>query len=287
MRGDWILTYPGVVLPFGSIASGYGFDAAPDVGVQSVVADDFSPSGDDGRLFGVDTLDTDVVTFAIDIMAPSELEARTLHDRIRGAWRGDAIRKDPGAVAMLVSEAGRSTFGRPRRFSANTDLIHAGVVRVTADFAPATDLWFGDVESVSVGLVPLPEGGLVAPLAAPLLTTESSDRSQVVTVTGERPTWPTVTIYGPITNPVVELGPVRWELRTSLAYDQTLTVDASPWARTILRDGAGVPGVLTPQSTRLAKALLPPGEHEFVLRGASSTGTARAVASWRPAFHTP
>src|SRR5690606_25362200 len=105
---------------------------------------------------------------------------------------------------------------------------------------------------------------------------------------GELPAWLSVSSEGARTNPVIEVGDfLRWEFRTTLAYDQTLTVDASPWARTILRDGAAIPGTLTPQSTRLAKAVIPPGSHEFVLRGTSSTGAARAVASWRPAFHTP
>jgi len=287
MRGDWLLTYPGVTFPFGSVTSGYGFYVAPELGVQSVIAEDVKPMSSDGRLFGVDTLDTDAVTFVADIVAPDESAARVLHEQIRGVWRADSIRSAPGAVASLRSEAGRTTYGRPRRFSADTNAIHAGFVRITADFATATDLWFGDIETKTVGLVPLPGGGLIAPLASPLATTESSDRSQVITVPGERATPLSVTIFGPITNPVVEIvGVLRWELRTTLAYDQSITIDAAPWARTIVRDGVPAPGLLTAASTRLANADVPPGSHEFVLRGTSS-GAPRAVASWRPAFHTP
>lgn len=288
MRADWLMSYPGVEFPFGSIPSGYGFEIAPDVGVQSVVADDIESAGIDGRTFGVDALSADSVTFEIDIMEGSESAARELLEEIRGVWRADAIRVEAGAVASLYADSGRVTFGRPRRFAANTDNIHAGIVRITADFAVGTDLWFGDEQSATVGFVPAPGGGLIAPLSAPLATTESSDRSQVIDVGGRVPTWLSVTIEGPITNPVIEVGDfLRWEFRTTLAYDQTLTVDGSPWVRTILRDGAAIPGTLTPQSTRLAKSIIPPGSHEFVLRGTSQTGAARAVASWRPAFHTP
>jgi hypothetical protein len=288
MSGDWKLTYPGNTLTFGSHESRMGFASAPEIGLPDSLTEDMSAPGGDGRLFGVDYFGGQMVTFEVDIFTPGDREAaKVLLAQMRHVWRADAIRSDAGAVATLTSDRGRVTFGRPRRFVPGEDGDRSGLIRVTADFATVSDLWFGELEQVEVGLVPVPSGGLVAPLAAPLSTTESSDRSQAVTVGGELPTWPAVMVFGPITNPVVEIGPVRWEFRITLAYDQSLTVDAAPWARTILRDGAGVPGVLTPKSTRLANATVSPGVHEFVLRGSSSTGTARAVASWRPAFHTP
>lgn len=289
VEGDWSLAYPGASLTFGSHESEFGFSAAPEIGLPDSFLDDVETPNDDGRMFGVDHIGGQTVTFEVDIFVPGDrAAAKVLLEQARRVWRADSIRTTPGAVATLTSDVGRVTFGRPRRFVSNDGDDRSGVLRVTADFATVTDLWFGGVESATVGLVPVPSGGLIAPLSAPLATTESSDRSQVIDVGGELPTWLSVTIEGPITNPVVEVGDfLRWEFRTSLAYDQTLTVDASPWARTILRDGAAIPGTLTPQSTRLAKSVIPPGSHEFVLRGTSSTGAARAVASWRPAFHTP
>lgn len=287
MYGDWSLTYPGVELRFGTRASGMGLGAAPAVGLPEEFLDDTAFPDGDGVIFGRDLIAGQTVTFDIDVIAREDRDAvRTMLQRMRHAWRADSIRKIPGAVAMLRADTGRVAFGRPRRFVSDDQHDRYGYSKVTADFAMSTDLWFGDVQSASVSLVPAPSGGLIAPLASPLSTTESSDRSQAITVDGELPTWPTVTIFGPITNPVVEIGPVRWELRATLAYDQSVTIDASPWARTILRDGAGIPGALTPQSTRLVNATIPPGLHEFVLRGTSQTGTARAAVSWRPAFPT-
>lgn len=285
--GNWTLQYDGVRQEFGEYRSELTFSEAPQVDIADVINGDIQVADQDGLLMGVDVQAGTTVTFALHAVGDTRDEALSLTERLRAVWRADSVRRTAGAFAQLVSDRGRSTFGRPRRFSADKAIEYDGVIHVLADFQAVTDLWFGDVESVEVGLVPLPSGGLVAPLAAPLSTTESSDRSQAVTVGGELPTWPSVTIFGPITNPVVEIGPVRWEFRTTLAYDQSLTVDAAPWARTILRDGAGIPGTLTPASTRLANATVPPGIHEFVLRGASSLGTARAVASWRSAFYTP
>lgn len=288
MNANWTLSYPGTELVFGAAESHLEFASAPSIGLSDEFLDDSLIAGSDGRLFGVDRIGGSTVTFEVNLHATLDhATVRELLGKMRRAWRADAIRADPSATAVLRSEFGRVTFGRPRRFVSNDGDDRHGLIRVTADFTTATDLWFGALESAQVDLVPAPAGGLLAPLASPLSTTESSDRSQAVTVGGELPTWPSVTVFGPITNPVVELGPVRWEFRTTLAYDQSLTVDAAPWTRTILRDGAGIPGALTPASTRLANATVPPGIHEFVLRGTSQTGAARAVASWRPAFHTP
>ena len=285
--GEWTLDYPGTSFSFGSRASGFGFRTAPDLGTRNVTAEDFTVPGGDGRVFGQDTIDPDVISFQLLVNENTPAEARALRERALNAWRGDVTRRQPGAVAMLTSDTGRATFGRPRRISPVSDLLYAGIVDLIADFQPVTDLWFGPEESARVGLVPAPGGGLVAPLAAPLATTESSDRSQGLLVGGELDAWPVAKITGPITNPVVDvLGAFRWEFRLSLAYDEQLVIDTRPWVRSILRNGASAAGSLTPSSTRLAASVLPAGAHEFTLRGVT-TGTPSLQLAWRSAFTTP
>jgi hypothetical protein len=285
---SWRLTYPGTELAFGALGSGYVFPTAPELGAPELSTDDTGRPRGDGVTFGADSRSGTTITFAIDVDGENEAEARQLLGPLAAAWRGDAVRSTPGATAQLTAHTGRSTFGRPRRFVANLEGLPAGLVVVTADFATADDLWYGDEESGSVQLVPAPSGGLLAPLAAPLSTTQTSDRSTVIRVDGELPTWPVFEVAGPITNPVVEIvGQLRMEFRLTLAYDQRLVIDTSPWARSILRNGASVAGTLSPSSSRLSRAALPPGEHEIVLRGSSSLGTASLAARWRPAFHTP
>lgn len=285
---DWTLEYPGESLSFGSRSSGLTFTAAPDLGSSDIDTDDVDHPTADGQLFGADRLGGGSISFELFAHAADESVARSHLARIRRAWRGDAIRSTPGAVATLQAPSGRLTYGRPRRLASEDSALPQGVADITADFTTATDLWYGPEEVDSIDLTPAPGGGLIAPLAAPLATTESSDRSRSITVTGEMPAWPVIEIEGPITNPVVEIGNVlRLEFRIVLAYDHVLVVDTRPFARTILRNGASVAGSLTPTSTRLSMAAVPPGSYEFVLRGSSSTGTARATVRHRPTFLTP
>ena len=288
MPNDWRLSYPGVDLALGSIASRYIFTAAPAIGASEILTDDAIRPRADGVAFGVDFLGGRTIALEIDVLGDDEADARARLATLRGAWRADAVRTSAGAVATLAAASGRVAYGRPRRFASGDTFLPEGLGQVSADFACSDDLWYSGEEVASVALVPDPGGGLVFPLASPLATTATSDRSRVFSVSGDLPTWPVFEIEGPITNPVVEVvGVLRMEFRTTLAFDQTLVVDTRPWARSILRNGASVAGVLSRTSTRLSQATIPAGSHEFVLRGASESGTAAARVRWRPAYHTP
>ncbi|WGH20308.1 minor tail protein [Arthrobacter phage MaGuCo] len=285
----WRLTYPGEDLLFGSIGSGYVFTAAPDLGAREVDTEDERRPRTDGMSFGQDFLGGRTITFELDVDGADEADGRAKLARLSRAWRADVVRSAPGATATLEAGSGRVAFGRPRRFAANDDLAPQGLSTIVADFAVADDTWYGGTEQgVTVALVPEPQGGLLAPLAAPLSTSISSDRSQGVTVGGELPTWPVIEIQGPITDPTVELvGALKMTFKITLAYDQKLVVDTRPWARSILRNGASVAGSITRTSTRLAHAALDPGAYEFVLRGTANNGNPSATIRWREAFIHP
>lgn len=288
MPNDWLLSYPGAALPFGSVASGYVFTKAPDLGAPDVETDDASRPRADGVMFGVDYFGGRTIGFDISVAGANEADARARLAVLTKAWRADAVRRTPGAVTTLTADTGRVTFGRPRRFASVDTFLPEGLTEVVADFACADPLWYGQENLSTVALTPPPGGGLIAPLAEPLATTSTSDRSTALVVGGEVPTWPVFEIAGPITNPVVEIvGLFKMEFRTTLAYDETLVVDTRPWARTILRNGASVAGSLTRTSARLSQAAIPPGAYEMVLRGASEPGTANVRAIWRDAYLTP
>lgn len=281
---DWELSYDGVSLSFGTLESGYLFPRKPTVGVRSFVDGDMTVPDGDGVMFGVDELEGQTVTVEVNVIrTDDEAAARSLLSAFSRAWRGDSIRRDPGAVAVLRSESGRVAFGRPRRFDFDDALIHRGYVNIEADFAASSDLWFGDEESSSVTLVPPPGGGVVAPVVAPVTTSLSSDRSSSFTVGGVVDTWPVFEVFGPVSRPAVEVvGLFRLEYGGSLAYDEVLTIDTNPHARTVTVNGAGV--ALSPSSARLASCSVPPGVHVLSLFGTSVSGTASASVMWRNAF---
>lgn len=289
MPNDWHLSYDGVDVAFGSVASGYVFNKAPEIGAADFVVDDANRPRADGLAFGTDYLGGRTVGFDLTVNGTSEDDARSRLATLAKAWRADSVRGTPGAVAMLTSGSGRVTFGRPRRFASNDDLLPSGMTQILADFACSEAVWYGSEQSETVALVPDTGGGLITPLASPLATTATSDRSRSFSVGGHLPTWPVFEIQGPITNPVVEIvGLVSMEFRTSLTFDQTLVVDTRPWARSVLRnDGASKAGTASRGSTRLSQSAIPAGQYEFVLRGTSDSGTASATLRWRNAYINP
>ncbi len=291
MLGDWTLDVGGDRLTFGTRASGLPLVKPPVVDVaESRRQSRAALPSDDGVLFGVDHLDGTTITFEMRIKRSTADEAHVAGETLRRAWRGDRVRTVPGAVAELHAPTGRVTFGRPNRFAIDDRELHAHHRVPLVTFETVDDLFYGAEETVSVGLVPPPSGGLRAPLRAPLRTTQVGERSTGFRVGGSIPTrhWRAVVSGGDILSPVIEVpGCFRLELLgLSLAYDQVLVIDARPWVRTVLRDGGSVAGKRSRRSTPLRDAALTPGLHELVLRGQSTSGTARADLAWRPAFPT-
>ena len=132
-------------------------------------------------------------------------------------------------------------------------------------------------------------GGMSEPLSEPLSTIGGGARSGVIDVVGGTAPAPFIaTIHGPMTNPWIAGPGWRFDFLTTLAYDQTLTVDTRPWAKTVLRnDGASLAGTLTRASTALSDArLLPGGGAWLTFGGIDGTGTATCSVSWRPTYRS-
>ncbi|MFG3715806.1 hypothetical protein [Micromonospora sp. NPDC047730] len=291
--GEYELRFPGTSVTWGPADLPIVNMSAPDLGDAEVRDDDEDRPREDGRAFGQDFRGGRSITFELGVFGDDEAEARATLAGLAQAWRGDAVRRTPGAVAELrMRHAGREriVYGRPRRFASNETEIGEGVALVVADFAATDDLFYGPAEHTrDVGLVPPLGGGLTGTLAAPLTTTATSDRSAGVTVGGALAAWPVLTIRGPVTNPVVEVvGLWRLELRTTLAHDSTVTIDPRPWARSVLLNGGGsLAGALTRTSPRLAAMAIPPGAYEVAFRGTDATGTSSVRFAWRETFPTP
>lgn len=292
-NGEWRLVYDGTDLLFGTPATPVFNSTTPSFSSVEVRNSDTDNPRSDGRAFGVDYRGGLSVTFDLTVRSSSEDAVRSEAAGLATAWRADAVRRTPGAVAELhACYAGkeRVLYGRPRRFAPDyADAAINHLIGVDADFECVDDVFYdAEEKGVTIQLVPPSGGGLLAPLAAPLSTTATSDRSTVFTVGGVLPAWPVVEIEGPITNPVVEIvGLYAFEFATSLAYDESVVIDARPWRRSVLRsDGASLAGKFTRSTPRLPDAGLPPGSYELSLRGQDATGTATARLRWRDAYPT-
>lgn len=289
--GQWRLVYPGIDLVFGD-GRPYLITAPPELGVADPAVQDQAYPGGDGTMFGRDYRPGQTIAFELGVNCYDETEGMDAHAVLERAWRGDALRTTPGAVAELhVRRGGRERvcYGRPRRFASVLAQVPAlGYSGATCDFACSDDLFYDAAGSqVTVSLVPPPAGGLVAPLAAPLSTVPVVNRPGLVTTGGLVATWPVITIRGPVTSPAVQLtGLWTLALDVTLAYDQDVTIDTRPWVRTVLRtDGATLAGKLTKASAPLSEARIPPQTStEVVYRGVDITGTSSATVAWQDAY---
>lgn len=288
MSRDWQIDCgPDGVISFGSQWSSYPFAIAPELGDSDRETQDSTLPGVDGTLFGVDTFAGQTIAFGLTAVGETDEEARQLYAALKRAWRADSIRSTPGAMAKLTHPSGRSTFGRPRRFTPAFFPDAAGAVGATLDFATSDDLWYDDPDYIRVPLAVSQSGGLVEPLVEPLVAYGSTSAANTFTIKGEMPTWPVITIEGPIVNPTVEVtGRFRFTANTSLRYDETLVIDTRPGTGTVLRNGIQI-AALTRSSTLLTEAALPPGNYTLLLSGSSSSGAPTARADWLAAYPTP
>lgn len=285
---DWQFDLNGLVFGSGTPYRLMGFEH----GKPETRANDTPLPRADGIRFGRDHLAGQVLAFDIGVQGADPEATLELVSALRVQWQADTARGTPGAtVPLQFKRPGRATmrvYGRPRQFTV-ASMQHASVgwVPTVADFQCADHLFYADTEeSVSISIAPPAAGGLVEPLTDPLTATAATAGTGEVGVAGDVATWLVARIDGPVLDPVVEVvGAWSARLRADLAHDEWITVDPRPWNRSVLRNGvANAAGVFTPDSPRLSRWLLTPGQNEVVLRGTDGTGTASLLASYRPAY---
>lgn len=281
---DWRMVCGSEVTTFGSYESGVGLDRHPAVLATEVEIEDQRRPRSDGVAVGADFFGATTVALDFTVYGSTYEDARARRQRLAYAWRGEPVRRTPGALAQLWSHTGRVAFGRPRRFAASDDHLRVGVATATADFVMTDPNWYGAEKS---SLVRFSEGsatGFKFPAVFPMMTVGQRETRELVDVTGDVPTPLVIEVRGPIVNPVVEIGPLKFEANVSLLAGQTLVVNAWPDKRTITVNGRAAAGIMSSRSTRLTAAVLKPGQYEAVLRGVSDSGTATLTVRWRDAF---
>lgn len=306
-EGEWNLSYPsngihpGADFTFGTIASGYYLlepyeitYAEPDVG-------DAAMPRRDGVRLGQDYRSTATITFEVGVDTVDD--AATLIGRqaanlgavsaMAQAWDAEAVRRRFGTPAALRTVQGgraRRFYGRPRKFApAASKFTRQGYTPVVATFLSTDGVAYDDVEqTLTVAINPPPHRGLKSPLTTPLRMTGAGATKVPgeAVIGGTKPTWPVITFYGPISKPACEVvGKWKVQLDLNLGPTDRVTIDTRPWALTVLRNGsASVAGQLTRSSPLLADMRLPPGRHDFILRGADATGLSYMTVTWRDAY---
>jgi len=289
-----------VRLLFGTEDTGYQTATRPVISGGEVTTQDAPRPGEDGRSFGIDYIDGKRYTFEINVLAArsSASPHRDNNDLLaefEGVWSDDRFRHDPSFMAVLrTCEAGRTRrcYGRPREYGeAVGRLAELGHTPIVAAFDLIDDRWYDDVEqSVTMTMVPAPDGGLVEPLVEPLSSTLRAEATSRFTVGGTRPTWPVIKFHGPSTNPVVRIGDLRYALRMTIPWDEEIVLDTRPWKRTVLRtsDGAAFAGSVDASVTPpMAECKLRPGTYPTAYTALDPTATSTATVVWRNAHSRP
>lgn len=263
-----------------------------DAGVR--VGDRDNPSGG-GQQFGLDYRDGRTISMELWTDTTTAADARSAWSALRRVWSADTTRATSRAVIPLrLRMPGSGTvrvYGRPRRLTPATQRMRdAGLVDLVADFQTADRLFYTDVErSIQLGLVASGGGGITWPITWPTIWAPSGrSRQDTVMNWGDAPTWPVITIAGPVAQPEIEfLGTDRRvRLNMTIPHDRTITIDTRPWVRTILRDdGASFAGAL--RGDALADLQLPVGQTTVAYRGTDLSGQSACTILWRDATETP
>lgn len=284
---------------FGTEETGYLTLTRPQTEAGDMRTGDRDRPQEDGRQFGRDWKGAKNLVFEIgvltDHLSSDAYRANLDHiDALEVLWDEDRWRETPDAMAVLRScQAGQTwrAYGRPRRFEEVTDQRTVlGYSTVIADFPMIDSQWYSDDENtVDITIGSPSEGGLSAPLSAPLSTVAVTAGVGALNIGGSAATWPVVTFYGPITKPRLTIGNLVIGLDMDIPDGEAITYDPSPWVRWVYResDGAGFGGAVAMVTPRMAKAKIRPGQYEAALTGLDPSGSASVRVRWRDARKRP
>lgn len=269
----------------GSASDGLAIRAVQRNASKDRTQDEYNPAGDSIHM-GRDFRSPPTWVLSLAVGHGPQPEVMQQLSQVARAWRNAP--RGPGEESILRFGIGgqiRRMYGRARNFHPEPeDLFALGQLLATAEFHPWESVQYGDTAtSVTLGLIYQGDGGLVSPLVSPLTTTASTPRQGLLNVAGDAPTPVEVTFKGPVINPSVSSSGWEIALNSTLAYDQSVTIDTR--LGTVLRsDGASLAGALS-RRTYLPDARLEPGAREIIYRGTDATGTSTCTVAYRPAFY--
>lgn len=259
-----------------------------EFGDPDTVTQDTDLPLEDGIIFGRDYKRGRTITFTMNIVTHGQSAVEAL-DGLASVWDNSEVRHVPGATNVLRwNRHGRwsRVYGRPRKFAPVTGTVDSGLIPVLCDFRTMDQLFYSDDEySNSIAIVPPPSGGWVMPFTFPVTAGGVGIQQGEIEIGGTKPAWMVNIITGPIVNPIVEAAN-HWEfqLLLTLGAGEFVVVNPRPWSRYVRKNGLlNVRGSFSQSSVRLTKMYLPPGPHEFILKGTDPTGTASLTTLWRDA----
>ncbi|MEU3566874.1 hypothetical protein AB0E96_00360 [Kitasatospora sp. NPDC036755] len=289
---DWQIDVGGVLIGHGTAVLIEDIDG---IGTPERRTGDRPIAGEDGNYPGRDTYAPRTLRITAGIRTPGNPGAAL--DRLAELERAadTKVRLTPGAFDVLrIRRPGqpvRRQYGRLAGVEA-VSLAGApfGWIPVHITFVALDPAWYADsTTGLNLGLdVSARRGqGFTAPLRAPMTTGTADPKARPgwAVNTGNRPTWPSVRITGPVVNPKVwiEGTDATLELAVVLGDGETIDIETRPGTRTVIRNGLGsAAGALT-RASRLDAFAIGPGRSEVRWTAQDATGTSRLALTWRDA----
>lgn len=216
---------------------------------------------------------------------------------LQSRWQSTEVRNSAFATILEYSHDNKTwyrVYGRPGRFTSITPNVHAnlGVGRIDLEFIQSDpNIYSSQDRVVTINAVQAIQGGLMAPLTAPLTTVGTGGERAGRVVNNGNVTAPLiVNFFGPCTNPTIynDDGFSMTYLGT-LAYDQKVHINPvqhevrlTTGTETI---GVQVPGRIS-RRTRLSGLTTPSGVSEWFYKATDPTGTSRAELITRDAYNS-
>lgn len=225
-----------------------------DTGTRTVREQDATIGWRGDRAFGRDIEDAPEWTLLLWVESTAGRAVLDAKAAFRALWTGPLT--VPGSASILRYNIGGETwrlYGRPRRFSdlSLREALNNGRGDLMASFQPSSPLILSDTLSTVSG-------------------------SATAVVGGSTPTYATVTLTGPATDPKVSCA--AWEAGITGTLDAGASVTIDGRTMTALTNtGASAAGSLT-SGTRMSQMMLPVGSTALTYSGGGTAAT-----TWRNA----
>lgn len=270
---------------------GLGYDCMVEnfaFGEVDLEYDDRKMPNTDGELSGPESYGGRTITFDLTIYTGDGTWADKAMEELTAAWR--RCRNRTVVLRYKLFGRVRRVYGRCRRLAPPADGFDPrhGVARFTAEFRCHDGFTYSDeLEFTEIKMEPAAGTGFSAPFGGVIqMQGENPPMPGLITVEGSFPVAISAEVEGPIQDPIIDVSEL-WAIKVNhgILEGQKMEVDTSLWNKGIRLDGTkNIAGKLSPTSPKLSGCLIPPGQWSVILRGKSSTGTARCVLKWRQCF---
>ncbi|MFF6963482.1 hypothetical protein ACFY9G_08905 [Streptomyces anthocyanicus] len=302
----WQYEIGGVVLGTGSYVPVGNIEGLGSPGTRPQDADN---SNSDGTSPGRDFYGPRPLRFEAGIKTPGDpVKAAEILARLERALDTPDARTNPDGRHVLrgrwPGHATRRMYGRLRRMEATStaNAVH-GWIPLDIEFVGLDNpRWYDDeLSKLTLGLDqaarPRSRDRTVDEAMGPPAACRrpadphhhpADDRPGWVTNHGDVPTYPSLRVHGPVTDPRIWNTATRrvLELDLSLRDGEWVEIETRPGTCWALRNGTvNVANYLSPAS-RLDLFTLPPGRSEIAWSANDPSGTARLEVAWRSAYTT-